>query len=196
MDSGIQSLNNRGQEKSTYRLNLFVEYHKLNRRLFSKHVYRLKWTEWTSVWFVKRYLKLRSTELHSGIHWAYLPIFTFLFTYNVHLLTLAAVRFLATIIWRTNTKSFVSHNTVHCSSCLLSNSWKRDTFFSFFQCRNFFSGRFPCKISFPLEISLQDHIFFFNHPYHPSKSNGRRNKKDTGFHIRRFFSLFPPTFEI
>lgn len=188
VDSAIQSLNNWVQEKSTYRLNLFVEYQKPN---------RLKWTEWTSVWFVKRYLKLRSTELHSGIHWAYWPIFTFLFTYNVHLLTLAAVRFLATIIWQANTKSFVSHNTVHCSSCLLSNSWKRDTiFFFFFQCRNFFSGRFPCKISFPLEISLQDHIFFLNHPYHPSNSNGRRNEKDTGSHIRRFFSLFPPTFEI
>ena len=42
VDNGIQSLNNRGQEKSTYRLNLFVEYQKLNRRLFSKHVYCLK----------------------------------------------------------------------------------------------------------------------------------------------------------
>ena len=190
MDSGIQSLNNRDQEKSPYRLNLFVEYQKLNRRLFSKHVYCLKWTEWTSVWFVKTYLKLRSTELHSGIHWASWPKLTFLFTYNVHLLTLAAVRFLATISWRANTKSFVSQNTVHCSSCLLS----KEKLFFFFSVQEFFSGRFPCKISFPLEICCRI-IYFLNHPYHPSKSNGRRNEKDTGSHIRRFFSLFLPTFE-
>ena len=163
MDSGIQSLNNRGQEKSTYRLNLFVEYHKLNRRLFSKHVYRLKWTEWTSVWFVKRYLKLRSTELNSGIHWAYWPIFTFLFTYNVHLLTLAAVRFLATIIWRANTKSFVS-------PCLLSNSWKSDTIFFFFSVQEFFSqADFLARQDFfsPRNQSARTYILL-NHPYHPS----------------------------
>ena len=190
MDSGIQSLNNRDQEKSTYRLNLFVDYQKLNRRLFSKHVYCLKWTEWTSVWFVKRYLKLRSTELHSGIHWASWPKLTFLFTYNVHLLTLAAVRFLATIIWRANTKRFCF--TQH-RSLFFVFAEQRDTLF--FSVQEFISGRFLCKISFPLEICCRI-IYFLNHPYHPSKSNGRRNEKDTGSHIRRFFSLFPPTFEI
>ena len=155
VDNGIQSLNNRGQEKSTYRLNLFVEYQKLNRRLFSKHVYCLKWTEWTSVWFVKRYLKLRSTELHSGIHWAYWPKLTFLFTYNVHLLTLAALRFLATISWRANTKSFVSHNTVHCSSCLLS----KEILF-FFSVQEFFLRQISLQDFFSPRNLLQDHIFF------------------------------------
>ena len=151
VDSAIQSLKNWVQEKSTYRLNLFVEYQKPN---------RLKWTEWTSVWFVKRYLKLRSTELHSGIHWAYWPIFTFLFTYNVHLLTLAAVRFLATIIWQANTKSFVSHNTVHCSSCLLSNSWKRDTIFFFFSAGIFSQADFLARFLFPSK-SVCRIIYFF-----------------------------------
>ena len=155
VDSRIQSLNNRGQEKSTYRLNLFVEYQKLNRRLFSKHVYCLKWTEWTSVWFVKTYLKLRSTELHSGIHWASWPKLTFLFTYNVHLLTFAAVRFLATISWRANTKSFVSHNTVHCSSCLLS----KEILFFFFQCRSFSQADFLARFLFPSKFAAGSYIF-------------------------------------
>ena len=155
VDNGIQSLNNRGQEKSLYRLNLFVEYQKLNRRLFSKHVYCLKWTEWTSVWFVKTYLKLRSTELHSGIHWASWPKLTFLFTYNVHLLTLAVVRFLATIIWRAraNTKSFVSRR-----SLFFVFAEQRDTLF-FFQCRSFSQADFLARFLFPSKFAAGSYIF-------------------------------------
>ena len=170
VDSGIQSLNNRGQERSTYRLKSFVEYQKLNRWLFSKHVYRLKWTEWTSVWFVKRYLKLRSTELHSRTHWAYIcfsPLIN-----NVHLLTLAAVRFLATIIWRANIKSFVSHNTVHCSSCLLSNSWKRDTIF-FFSAGIFSQADFLARFLFPSK-SVCRIIYIFKSPIPSLKVKFRR----------------------
>ena len=105
---------------------------------------------------MKRYLKLRSTELHSGIHWAYWPKLRFLFTYNVHLLTLAAVRFLATIIWRANTKSFVSHNTVHCSSCLLS----KEILFFFFSVQEFFLRQISLQDFFSPWNLLQDHIFF------------------------------------